>query len=310
MQPSNGILKPNKKLMRLTMPKAPHRKRGIALKVGVVVMLLACIITPIVRHYLIYWVNLSVHSSPEDPYFIINGFAETEDQYDPFIQDARSSWESILAQLDIEYGLDAVHENQGTYYKGNNDTNPQPSNLGNYHMNGIIYFDNEKDVREGLVSLGNHYMAEGYETQLHETFVPYQKFYPEVGLTDEENAQLEKEFIVEPIRWFQIWKGPEEMNFTLGTQAQANGTKYYEDAGSRVWAFMSDNNSIVVTYSAKAFPLSVLPKFEGNAKLLDMHKLDPSFNMMDGTVTENGCPFVPSTFASGGWNPAYGCLGD
>lgn len=310
MRPSNGLLKPNKKLMRLTMPRVPHRKRGIALKISVVVMALACIITPIVQHYLIYWVNLSTHSSPEDPYFVINGFAETEDQYDPFIQDTRSSWESILAQLDIEYGLDAVHEWQGTYYEGDNDRNPQPSDLGSYHMNGIIYFDNEEDVREGLVSLGNHYMEEGYTTQLHETFIPYQKFYPETGLTDEENAQLEKDFVVEPIRWFHIWKGPDDMSLTSGTQAQARGIDYYDEAGAWVWAFMSDDNSIIVTYSAKAFPLATLPKFEGNAKLLDMHKLNPSFNMMDGTVTENGCPFKPSTFTFGGWNPKYGCLDD
>ena len=130
MQPSNGILKPNKKLMRLTMPKTRSKKWHVALKVSVVLMLLACIITPIVRHYFVYWVNLSTHSSPEDPYFIINGFAEDEEDYDPFVQEMRSSWEDALYELDEEYGLDGVFETQGTRYFGTNDTNPQPNDLG------------------------------------------------------------------------------------------------------------------------------------------------------------------------------------
>lgn len=273
-------------------------------------MLLACIITPIVRHYFVYWINISTHSSPEDPYFIINGFADTEDEYDPFVQNMRSSWEDALAELDEEYGLDAVSESQGTHYQGINNTNPQPSDLGRYSIDSIIYFDNAEDTRKGLVSLGNYYMEQGYETQDHETFTPYQQYHSETWRTDEENAQYEKDFVIEPINRFSVWKYSEEMSLTAGTQAQAHGIEYYEQAGSLFRAFIADNNSIYVSYFASSFPLSTLPKFEGNAKLLDMHKLDPSFNMMDGTVTENGCPFKPSTFVLGGWNPKYGCLDD
>ena len=290
------------------MPKTRSKKWHVALKVSVVLMLLACIITPIVRHYFVYWVNLSTHSSPEDPYFIINGFAEDEEDYDPFVQEMRSSWEDALYELDEEYGLDGVFETQGTRYFGTNDTNPQPNDLGSQSIDSTIYFDNEEDTRKGLVSLGNYYIDQGYTHQGHEAFTPYQKFYPETWRTDEENAQGEREFVVEPVQSSWVWKYSEEMSMVAGTQAQAHGTEYNEQALSLFRAFILDDHSIMVTYHSSAFPLSTLPKFGGNAKLLDMDRLKPNFNMMDGTTAKLECPFESTTFEYSGWNPNYGCL--
>lgn len=248
------------------MPAKPNRKKRYLILAGglTLALLIGVGIT-----------GIKTIADEAKPYIIVNGFAESENNYDPHVQAMRSNWVAALEAVSMQIKLDAVSEWHHNTLTSGSDINPKPTDEGTYHIDGNLYVDSETDAEASISLLNDYYKTQNY------TVTPY--LYPtNPTLTADENAVAAKSY--NPHKTFYLTN---PYSLIIGHLSAKDGK----------W-------DISITSESDPVPLSGLPKFEGNLKEDEL--TDPQYQEEFDDIP---CPSPQNSFV-GDWVPEYGCLDD
>jgi len=294
--------------MTVILPTKPnYKKRILLIAGGVIVVSLVLAGGFVAKSLLPLYTDHLIH---EQEYMIVNGFADSPEDYTPYFAEYINAQEKAFAATADAANVEGIlwQPTINVANRPDETATPTPDEISTYASNYTIYFNSKDDLTAGLDAMVDSYIASGYASTQDDG----SKTFPtddnvtsfsveESGLTRDEGYSF---LLSKPTSRSEALtpEGTEEVSSKLG------GSVYY----------LGDNRYIISAsyFMGGFFHLKNLPVFEGSWKRSEIEANKPLFDNKwvkygDSGDGEGGwhnppCPMEVNVFM-GGWIPEYGC---